>query len=470
MPGRFTAEQCAAARAVGHEELRHESTFDGKPAWHDYQNSVFHSFTDGSDELPPVDNPERAKRWKGFRRTFGKIIEQMKHDAANQLRSHDDVARVLRERNRDRMAANREDEQYCENERAAQRTAKQAARREAAADATEVVELLRHGHDVSGTPMLANAMRLRGLKAVDRAINASYLAQEQLFVQLMTRAGFEDVATPPWLRTSEVEASVPWKDAEAKLGCNLLEAAYLLGIFGPHYQSQQDFVESLNNMFGALADFWEDRPDEDMRLPSYKVEAERMACDVARLGWSVARLTERVCTFDSWEVDDFTYRNVYLVDVPTPNAIDSRDVEQANARFAEWKSLRDGPPPPRCIDGCAYTLKKAIVRGFVQQGGGDILHYFPEADSPSDLEWDPMSDFDVTDAKAMEMACSAWLKAHEAAADATDADPISAMWTVHGVHDRVSRASGRGGLLLGNDACDDAYDVLLKVVRALRVE
>ena len=45
MPGRFTAEQCAAARAVGHEELRHESTFDDKPAWHDYQNSVFHSFT-----------------------------------------------------------------------------------------------------------------------------------------------------------------------------------------------------------------------------------------------------------------------------------------------------------------------------------------------------------------------------------------------------------------------------------------
>ena len=81
-----------------------------------------------------------------------------------------------------------------------------------------------------------------------------------------------------------------------------------------------------------------------------------------------------------------------------------------------------------------------------------------------------MSDFDVTDAKAMEMACSEWLKAHEAAADATDADPIRSMWTVHGVRDRVSRASGRGGLLLGNDACDEAYDVLLNALRGLRVQ
>lgn len=469
MPGRFTAEQCAAARAVGHEELRHESTFDDKPAWHDYQNSVFHSFTDGSDELPPVGDPERAKRWKGFRRTFGSIIKQIKYDATNQLSER--VAQVLRERDRDRKAAKREDEQYREDERAAQRTAKQAARREVAAarDGTEVLEHLRRGHDVSGTVMLANAMRLAGIKAVDRAINASYLAQEQLFVQLMTQAGFEDAATPPWLRTSEVEPSLPWKDAEAKLGCNLLEAAYLLGIFGPHYQSQQDFVETLFGMFVALADFWEDRPDEEMRLPSYKVEAERKACDVARLTWSVARLTERVFTFDSWEADNFTYRNVYLVDVPTPNAIDSRDVEQANARYAEWNSRRVGPPPPCFIDGCAYTTKKAIVRGFLQQGD-NLWDEFPEGDSPSDLEWDPMSDFDVTDARAIDRACYEWLKAHEAAADATDADPIRAMWTVQGVRGRVSMASGRGGLLVGNDACDEAYDVLLKALRGLRVE
>ena len=34
--------------------------------------------------------------------------------------------------------------------------------------------------------------------------------------QLMTQAGFEDVATPPWLRrgdAAEDEASLPWKDA-----------------------------------------------------------------------------------------------------------------------------------------------------------------------------------------------------------------------------------------------------------------
>jgi hypothetical protein len=83
-----------------------------------------------------------------------------------------------------------------------------------------------------------------------------------------------------------------------------------------------------------------------------------MACDVARLRWSVARLTERVFTFDSWEVDHFTYRNVYEVDVPTPNTIDSRDVEQANARYAEWQSRRDGPPPPCFIDGCAPTPQR----------------------------------------------------------------------------------------------------------------
>jgi hypothetical protein len=81
-----------------------------------------------------------------------------------------------------------------------------------------------------------------------------------------------------------------------------------------------------------------------------------------------------------------------------------------------------------------------------------------------------MSDFDVTDARAIDRACYEWLKAHEAAADATDADPIRAMWTVQGARGRVSMASGRGGLLVGNDACDEAYDVLLKALRGLRVE
>ena len=74
MPTRFTPAQLAASAAVG--ELRDEASFAGDTsAWRAYQEQMFTTLTLG-EVLPPVGDPNRAKRWKAARRQRGKIEEQ----------------------------------------------------------------------------------------------------------------------------------------------------------------------------------------------------------------------------------------------------------------------------------------------------------------------------------------------------------------------------------------------------------
>ena len=81
---RYTAEQCAAAEAVG--TLRTEDTFgDDTSAWHEYQNTVFRTLSSRGEELPPVGDRDRAERWKATRRQHGKIVKQSRLDAVDDV-------------------------------------------------------------------------------------------------------------------------------------------------------------------------------------------------------------------------------------------------------------------------------------------------------------------------------------------------------------------------------------------------
>ena len=70
MPTVFSAAQLAASAAAG--DPRTQDSFATTAEWHAYQAEWFKTVTMGED-LPPVGDPNRAKRWKSTRQQRGKI-------------------------------------------------------------------------------------------------------------------------------------------------------------------------------------------------------------------------------------------------------------------------------------------------------------------------------------------------------------------------------------------------------------
>ena len=70
MPTVFSAAQLAASATAG--DPRTQDSFATTAEWHAYQAEWFKTVTMGED-LPPVGDPNRAKRWKSTRQQRGKI-------------------------------------------------------------------------------------------------------------------------------------------------------------------------------------------------------------------------------------------------------------------------------------------------------------------------------------------------------------------------------------------------------------
>ena len=70
MPTVFSAAQLAASATAG--DPRTQDSFVTTAEWHAYQAEWFKTVTMGED-LPPVGDPNRAKRWKSTRQQRGKI-------------------------------------------------------------------------------------------------------------------------------------------------------------------------------------------------------------------------------------------------------------------------------------------------------------------------------------------------------------------------------------------------------------
>ena len=140
MPTVFSAAQLAASAAAG--DPRNQDSFATTAEWQAYQAEWFKTVTMGED-LPPVGDPNRSKRWKSTRQQRGKI--ELQRERQQQPR-----AQWQRPARNDRQ---KEDG----NEYHKERRQREAQLRSEEDDAMKFLEQI---HDASGSLMNANARRL----------------------------------------------------------------------------------------------------------------------------------------------------------------------------------------------------------------------------------------------------------------------------------------------------------------------
>ena len=207
MPTVFSAAQLAASAAAG--DPRTQDSFATTAEWHAYQAEWFKTVTMGED-LPPVGDPNRAKRWKSTRQQRGKI--ELQRERQQQPRTP-----WQRPARNDRQ---KEDD----NEYHKERRQREAQLRSEEDDALKFLEQI---HDASGSLINANARRLATL-APDAASNERVRRieeQEKVYAQLLVQGG---------LATSELEAREKF-----------FAAAHFHGIITARHETPRQLVEEL---------------------------------------------------------------------------------------------------------------------------------------------------------------------------------------------------------------------------------
>lgn len=217
MPTVFSAAQLAASATAG--DPRTQDSFATTAEWHAYQAEWFKTVTMGED-LPPVGDPNRAKRWKSTRQQRGKI--ELQRERQQQPR-----APWQRPARNDRQKAD-------DNEYHKERRQREAQLRGEEDDALEFLEQI---HDASGAMMNANARRLATL-APDAASNERVRRieeQEKVYAELLVQGG---------LATSELEAREKF-----------FAAAHFHGIITAVHETPRQLVKELAYMSQDYMDF-----------------------------------------------------------------------------------------------------------------------------------------------------------------------------------------------------------------------